>query len=182
MRFAILEISGATLACVALAASPAFASDGLERSGEAIAIAIPVTAAGISLFKSDYDGILQLTVSTAASYGTAIALKSVIREERPDGSDSRSFPSESTSGAFAGATFLQKRYGWQYGLPAFALAAFVGYSRVATDRHHWYDVVAGAAIGFGWSALLTERYSNVEINVSPGYGGRPLGFGVSMRW
>ena len=84
--------------------------------------------------------------------------------------------------AFSGATFLQKRYGWSYGLPAYALATFVGYSRVAADRHHWWDCAAGAAIGWGITALVTERYSRVDVTASAGYAGRPLGFGISMRW
>ena len=183
MRFLVIVGFGAALNLATADLSTAYAgSGGVETAGQAVAVAIPIAAGGISLFKSDYDGILQLSVSTIASYGTAIGLKSIIRERRPDGSDYRSFPSESTSGAFAGATYLQRRYGWTYGLPAFALASFVGYSRVASDRHHWYDVVAGAAIGWGWSALLTDRHSNVAINVTPGYAGRPLGFGIFMRW
>jgi len=168
-------------AFLAAGAVPA-AADGIETAGRAVAVAIPVTAAGIALFKDDYDGILQDSVSTIAAVGTAFALKSVIHEQRPDHSDYHSFPSETTAGAFAGAAFLQKRYGWSYGLPAYALAAFVGYSRIESKRHHWYDVAAGAAIGWGWSYLLTDRYNRVAISAYPGYAGRPLGFDIEMRW
>jgi len=166
----------------AVASPPARAGDGIETAGQIIAVGIPVTAAGISFFKSDYDGVLQLSVSTLAAVGTAYALKSVVHEERPDHSDFHSFPSETTAGAFAGAAYLEKRYGWEYGLPAYALATFVGYSRVESKRHYWYDVAAGAAIGWGWSALLTDRHSNIAVTAYPGYAGRPLGFGISMRW
>ena len=45
------------------------------------------------------------------------------------------------------ATFIQQRYGWQYGLPAYVAASYVGYTRVASDQHYLEDVLAGAAIG-----------------------------------
>ena len=164
-------------------ATPASASsDGIEQAGTAIAVGIPITAAGISLFKSDYDGILQLSVSTLAAVGTAYGLKQVVHEERPDHSDFHSFPSETTSGAFAGAAYLQRRYGWNYGLPAYALAAFVGYSRVESKQHYWWDVAAGAAIGWGCAALFTDRYSRIDVTASAGFGGHPLGFGIYMTW
>jgi len=39
------------------------------------------------------------------------------------------------------------RYGWAYSAPAYALAAFTGYSRVESDHPYWRDVAAGAGIG-----------------------------------
>ncbi len=42
---------------------------------------------------------------------------------------------------------MRKRYGWDYGIPAYAAASFVGYSRVESGKHYAHDVVAGAAIG-----------------------------------
>ena len=182
MRNKRLPTAFAGALAAVLSAFPAHAGDSVEKAGQAVAVAIPATALGLSLFKDDYDGVLQLSVSSFAAIGTAYGLKFVVHERRPDGSDFRSFPSETTAGAFAGAAYLQRRYGWEYGLPAYALAAFVGYSRVEAKRHHWYDVAAGAAIGWGWSMLLTDRYSRVRVTAYPGYGGHPLGFGVAMRW
>lgn len=49
----------------------------------------------------------------------------------------------------AGAAFLQMRYGWALGGPAYAVASFVACSRVESKRHYTSDVVAGAAIGIG---------------------------------
>ncbi|SDZ06263.1 hypothetical protein [Nitrosomonas sp. Nm33] len=42
---------------------------------------------------------------------------------------------------------MRKRYGWKYGMPVYAVALFVAYSRVEPEQHHAHDVVAGAAIG-----------------------------------
>ena len=90
--------------------------------------------------------------------GTAYGLKHVIREKRPDGSDYQSMPSDTAALAFAPAQFLWDRYGWEYGVPAYAAAGFVAWSRVDARKHHWYDVAASGALSFGVSKLITTRY------------------------
>ena len=62
--------------------------------------------------------------------------------------------------SFAAAATLQNRYGWKVGLPAQLLATFVGVSRVEARKHHWYDVVAGAAIGEASGFLLTSKHDD----------------------
>jgi len=88
--------------------------------------------------------------------GVAYGLKQLIHEERPDHSDRKSFPSAHTAEAFAAAATPENRYGWEAGLPALAVATLVGVARVEARKHHWYDAVAGAAIGAGSGFLLTS--------------------------
>ena len=140
-----------------LAGTPALAS-GVESMGTGVAIALPLVAGGISLYKDDRTGLAQLTVDTLATVGTAYALKNIVREQRPDKSDFQSFPSDTSALAFAPAQFLWDRYGWQYGVPAYAAAIFVGYSRIDAKKHHWYDVAASAGFAFGFSKIFTTRY------------------------
>lgn len=91
---------------------------------------------------------------SAASFvmnaGVTYALKHSIHERRPDGTDNRSFPSGHTSIAFCGATtFMHEYYSvspW-IGVAGYAVATTVAVDRVRRNRHHWGDVVAGAAIG-----------------------------------
>src|SRR6185312_8227793 len=106
--------------------SPAFAG-GSESVGTGVAIALPAIAGGITLYKDDWMGAAQLTVATV---GLAYGLKHVIREQRPDKSDFQSMPSDTSALAFAPAQFLWDRYGWEYGVPAYAAATFVAWSRV----------------------------------------------------
>lgn len=130
----------------------------LTTTGTMVAIALPVVAGGISLYKDDWTGIGQLTLETLATVGTAYALKQVVRERRPDGSDWQSFPSDTTALAASGSSYLWGRYGWQYGVPAFAASSFVSYTRVNAKKHHWYDTLASSAIAIGYSQFLVSRY------------------------
>ena len=88
--------------------------------------------------------------SGALSAGITYTLKATIDEPRPDGSDNRSFPSGHATIAFAGATVLHKEFGrvspW-ISVAGYSVATFTAVDRVLADRHHWYDVAAGAAIG-----------------------------------
>jgi membrane-associated phospholipid phosphatase len=144
----------------------------LESVGTAVAIAEPLVAGGIALYKDDRMGLAQLAVETLATVGTAYALKNIVRERRPDGSDYQSFPSDTTALAASGSSFLWGRYGWEYGLPAAVLTQFVSYSRVQAKQHHWYDTLASSAIAAGYGYVLTtpfkRRYNiNTGLAVTP---------------
>lgn len=116
-------------------------------------------------------------LSYVAAAGTVQLLKTAVREHRPDGADNRSFPSGHAAISFAGANVLHHEYGklspW-ISVGGFAVAAFVSVDRVVRNRHHWYDVAAGAAIGylateFGYRLgdLITGERSRYDISVSP---------------
>ncbi|MBW8707693.1 MAG: PAP2 family protein, partial [Alphaproteobacteria bacterium] len=93
----------------------------IESIGTGVAIALPLVAGGITLLRHDRVGAAQLIVESALTVGTVYALKNIVRERRPNGSDYKSFPSETTALAASGSSFLWGRYGWEYGLPASAL-------------------------------------------------------------
>jgi hypothetical protein len=63
------------------------------------------------------------------------SIKAVVKRTRPDGSTQNSFPSGHTSVSFASATVLQREFGWKVGIPAYAVASYIGMSRVAGQRH-----------------------------------------------
>ena len=153
------------------AVQPAVA--GTESVGTDVAIALPLIAGGITLYKDDWKGSAQLAVDTVATVGLAYGLKHVIHEERPDKSDNMSMPSDTSALAFAPAQFLWDRYGWQYGVPAYAAATFVAWSRVDANKHHWYDVTASAALAFGVSKIFTTTYHprGLRYGVTPTEGG-----------
>jgi len=157
-HFAVLAIAFAI-------ASPAATAKTTETLGTGLAVALPVVAGGITLWKHDWAGTEQLAITTVLTVGTVYGLKHLVRECRPfavpcahDSSNWDSFPSDTSALAFAPAEFLRERYGWQYGLPAYAAAGFVGWSRVDAQKHHWYDVAASFGISLITNELITTRY------------------------
>ena len=155
----------------------------IETLGTGVAIALPLVAGGISYFKGDTMGLAQLTVETVFTVGTAYALKNIVRERRPDGSDFQSFPSDTTALAASGSSYLWGRYGWQYGLPAFAATQFVSYSRIQAKKHHWYDTLASSAIAAGYGYALTTPFKR-KYNIDTSLNGSPDGgfLQMSYKW
>lgn len=145
---------------VALGVSgPAAASDKGWSDASSIGRDVLIVAAlGVPAVQADWSGDLQAGASMLVAGGVSYGLKELIHERRPDGSDDKSFPSGHAAISFAAAATLENRYGWKVGIPAFALASFVGAARVEARKHHWYDVVAGGAIGSASGFLLTRRH------------------------
>ena len=153
----------------------------IEDLGKGVSIALPLIAGGITLYKGDRKGSLQLITETFLTVGTAYALKSFVRERRPDGSDFHSFPSETTALASSGSSFLWRRYGWEYGLPAFAASQFVSYSRVQADKHHWYDTLASSAIAIGYGYAITTPFKK-RYNIDTALEAAPDGAMVRLSY
>jgi membrane-associated phospholipid phosphatase len=154
-------------AVVVLSTAPAHASNKTWADASTIGRdALVAAAIGVPAVQSDWQGALQAGGSVAAAGLLTVGLKQAFPEWRPDHSDRKSFPSGHTSVSFAAAATLQNRYGWEAGLPAQLVAAFVGLARVKADKHHWYDVAAGAAIGEVSGFLITKRRDS-DVRVFP---------------
>ena len=106
------------------------------------------------------------------------SLKYVVRRDRPDHSDNKSFPSGHSASAFATATVLQRYYGWKVGAPAYALGSYIALARMSWNRHHASDVVMGA--GFGIAAArtvtMTVAKEKFSVGVQPQVGGASINF------
>jgi membrane-associated phospholipid phosphatase len=100
------------------------------------------------------------------SQATTQGLKYVAGRTRPDGTD-RSFPSGHTSSAFATATVLQRHYGWKVGIPAYALAGYVGASRLHANKHYLSDVAFGAALGIIAGRTVTVGIGSTKFALAP---------------
>jgi membrane-associated phospholipid phosphatase len=155
------------------------ASDSIESAGDVLMIILPATAAGLTVGFKDSKGTLQFGESAALMLGATYGLKYAIEEERPNGGR-HSFPSAHTSISFASAEFMRKRYGWEYGIPAYAAALFVAYSRVEARQHYTHDVIAGAVIGIGSSYLFTRPYEGWHIQAEADH--KYYGMMLSHNW
>jgi len=138
------------------------------------ALIVPIT-------RDDRDGLYQAAYSLSSAIGVTIIGKSLVDEERPDNSDNDSFPSRHTAKAFASATTLHRRYGWQMGFPAYALATLTGIARERARKHHWYDIVAGAAIGSATGWLFTDAIDG-NVQLVPWVSSKGSGITLSMPW
>jgi membrane-associated phospholipid phosphatase len=159
------------------------ADDSIVRAGDNLQLGIPIVAGMISLMKGDFAGTGEWAEGALWTSVATHTLKFAVDEERPNGNDNNSFPSGHTSAAFQGAAFLQMRYGWEYGLPAYAAAGFVGYSRVHGDYHYWHDVAAGAALAIGVQYAITGMgISARNLVVAPIVSDKQYGLYASMSY
>ncbi|MDW6003978.1 phosphatase PAP2 family protein [Vibrio mangrovi] len=140
----------------------------LTHTGDIAEITVPLTAGVISLWKDDTEGFYQLVEGALYTAAATHTLKALTHERRPNGSGFDSFPSGHVSAVTQGAAYLHFRYGLEYGLPAYGVAAFVAHSRVESHKHSWYDVGAGAVLAIGIQYAVTEMgYSLTQVSVLP---------------
>lgn len=93
-------------------------------------------------------------------------LKVAVGRERPNGGE-HSFPSGHTSATFASAAVLNGHFGWKVGVPGYAIAGLVGWTRIR-DRSHWVsDAVFGAAIGLAAGRTVTAGHRARTWTVVP---------------
>lgn len=177
-RFTAIGIATA-LACTPVTAHAS--KKGWDDASTIVDGALMAAALGIPAVQGDWDGTLQAGGSIAVAFGVTQGLKEAFPEWRPDRSNKKSFPSGHTSASFAAAGSLHNRHGWKVGLPAHAAALFVGIARVKADKHHWYDVMVGAAIGEATGFLITKK-KHPNIMVFPWGDTKGGGVSVAMRF
>jgi membrane-associated phospholipid phosphatase len=172
------------LAALAVTGSAAPVQAGTHGWNQASSIGRDVliaAALGVPAVQRDWAGDLEAGGSVLLGGGIVYGLKHAFPEERPDHSDRRSFPSGHSAESFAAAATLENRYGWKAGLPAFAAASFVAVARVEARKHHWYDCVAGAAIGTGSGFLLTGKHDD-QVRLMPWGDVRGGGLSLATRF
>ena len=129
-----------------------------------------------------YAGIRLASVGVA--YAGKTVLKAIVKEERPDHTDNKSFPSGHAAMAFAVARSIDKEFRKEsiwIPIVGYAAATAVGIERVANDRHHWYDVAAGAAVGLG-AAELTWYLSDKLLGPDRSFAVGTSGNTVDVVW
>ncbi len=119
------------------------------RAGDLLGSGIPGILIAGSQYFFDLNENHYQSHARGLIYSTVVnsALKLAINRPRPNEKDRLSFPSGHAMTSFLTATTLTYAYGWQAGLIAYPVAAFVGFSRLADDAHWGSDVVGGAFLG-----------------------------------
>ncbi len=114
------------------------------------ALMVGLKALGVESRSSWGRMVVSDAFSAVLMAGIVGTLKYTTNVTRPDGSDSKSFPSGHSAKAFMTATMLTKEYAsvspW-IGIGAYTVAATTGIMRVANNRHWLSDVLTGAGVG-----------------------------------
>jgi membrane-associated phospholipid phosphatase len=173
----------APAAILLFAATPAAALSrhGWDQASSVGRDALVVAALGVPAAQGDWRGDGQAALSIGGAFAVTELVKRAIPEERPDRSNDKSFPSGHTSVSFAAAATLEKRYGWQVGIPAHVVAAFVGVARVEAKKHFVHDVLVGAAVGEASGWLLTSK-RDAKVQWLPFADSQGGGATVAMRF
>lgn len=153
---------------------------GIEISGDILEYAMPAMAlTSTFIWKDDQHSTWQFVKSIGSAFVISRSLKYIVDKERPDGGP-HSFPSGHTTSAFCSAAFFERHYGWKVGVPAYLVAGYVGWSRVYSDRHDWWDVLGGAVIGTTCSYIFTKKYKKDNLDVA--FNIAPDNYGVGICW
>ena len=108
----------------------------------------------------------ELVRAQFVAQGVTQTIKFSAQRTRPDGT-TLSFPSGHTASSFATATVLQCEFGWKVGIPAYVGAAWVGASRIQSQRHYLSDVVAGATVGILAGRAVTVGRGDNRFSLAP---------------
>jgi membrane-associated phospholipid phosphatase len=122
-----------------------------------------------------------LAVGGAAMLSTQIvtqSIKSTSDRERPDGSDTRSFPSGHTSTSAVNVALTNRNLEYFYFDPPIenslkigmnTLTLATGWARIEADKHYPIDILMGAALGNFFGVFFNDsflgRFSN-DINLT----------------
>lgn len=155
----------------------------IKTSTDIVALALPTAALIGTLCERDWQGLIQGVETAGAAAVITLAMKYGIKEWRPDMSDTHSFPSGHSVVSFATAAYLQRRYGWAFGGPAYALSCYVAWGRVFARQHHVWDVVAGAALGAASAYFFTTPFARKhDLSIAPVSDGTSIGITSSFSF
>ena len=186
MKEKVICILTVCFLCLSIQAQKIEISDSrkaVRTSGEIGTVLLPVAELTAILIQKDWNGLKQGLLSGATAMGTTYLLKEIIEKERPNHADHHSFPSMHSTISFSSAAFIQRRYGWKWGIPAYVLSTYVAWSRVYGKEHDGWDVLAGAVIGAGSSYIFTRPFAKKhQLTLSPVAGDGHYGLYASMKF
>jgi membrane-associated phospholipid phosphatase len=135
----------------------------IETAGDVLLFAVPAAALGSTLILGDEKGSWQFAKGFMLNQVVTYGLKVTFHKPRPFQNGENAFPSGHTSTTFQGASFIHKRYGFKYSIPAYMLAGFTAFSRINAQKHDGWDILAGSVVGIGSTLLFTTDYQQEHM-------------------
>tara|TARA_B100001758_G_scaffold247879_1_gene268024 strand:+ start:2780 stop:3310 length:531 start_codon:yes stop_codon:yes gene_type:complete len=153
--------------CVTIASNAIAQELDYEKLGDNLQIALPISAFTSTFIWKDHSARApgQFIQAMGTSFVITHSLKRLINKERPNGGE-HSFPSGHTSAAFTGAAFIERKYGFQAGIPVYLLASYVGWSRVKANKHDYWDVIGGILVGYGSAYIFTTPINKIKLGIN----------------
>jgi membrane-associated phospholipid phosphatase len=152
---------------------------------------VPVLAGvyALSLW-TENDHLHEFSVAAFSAYGltaiSTVAIKGMTNTTRPTTQFENGhygFPSYHAASTFSLAACIEEYYGWQLGLPAYALAGLVGWSRIDQREHDLSDVFFGSVLGFviGKSVAAAHLDRRANMQMTPYYDAQNRAAAVSLE-
>lgn len=176
----VLRVLGSFLAFGTTASSAE--SDAHTRAGDVLSVAMTAGVAGYEVGRGDDEGLWQFGKSWAATLASTQILKHTTNVKRPDGSDDLSFPSQHASNAFAAATYMHRRHGFEQAWPLYLAATYVGWTRVQADKHRWTDIAGSAALAGAFSWCFVTSAGEQAVIVIPSLMPGSVSLEMRARW
>ena len=171
---------------------PSFATkiDNFSQAAPAVAV-FALQAFGVKGQSTVKKEAVVYAMSLGISTLVVVPAKNLTHQERPDGSNFKSFPSGHTAFAFASAEFLRREY-WEtspwIGVAGYAVAAGTGILRMYNNKHWLGDVAAGAGVGILSTTMSYWLYDKLHLDkalnknrstmIAPTFSNNKIGFGL----
>lgn len=124
-----------------------------------------LNAAGIKGKHNLRDRTIIYASSQLIAAAFTMPLKYLVKEERPDRSNTLSFPSGHAATAFSSAQFMFREYkdtNFWLSISGYPFAIFTGVYRMLNDKHWLGDVVAGAGFGILSTELAYWLFPKID--------------------
>lgn len=138
----------------------------VKTTGDVLLFTLPAMTFATTIILKDRKGAWQFTKSFFFNEAITFGLKVALNKPRPFNNGDNAFPSGHTSTTFQSASFIHRRYGFKYSIPAYALAGFTAFSRINAQKHDGYDILAGAVVGIGSTLLFTTPYQEEHMQLT----------------